>query len=1039
MNTTRPRSLRSRQRRARSSRSSTLAALGVLASLATQAGPAVAQTKTWTLDSDFVAADGSTTLTNVRNTPTPHQIILGRTFVSQTRLVWSTNYRYGYVVRLDSTTGKQTSRFDSVIEKINGIPTGARAANEWCNFGDDGNPATPAADDGLGNCPGRVTVDTNGDVWIVNRAFEKQGTLSKFSGDIAHCIDRNNNGKIETSNDANGNGVIDNTATDDPATPDKNEQEYFGQNDECILATIPIGGKNALPRGVAVDKRGKIWVATHNDPKLYRINPNEPVAIEQVVSVPGNPYSIATGNDWVYVSSSTGNVSRVHITNLTVETIPAANGCTGTYGVVADPTSDRAWYGGYFVNQLLNIANFATKTCTVIGSPAAPNQRAGTAVTIDYNPLAADPNASFNVWVAEYRRNSAAGWGASSVVHKYTPAGVLLATYNAAGSYPHGLSVDFDGFIWTVTHTPAGVSKMSATGTGVFNHPIGGPGVPDADPYLYSDYTGVQIDRQAPYRYVGFWEGKFDGGVLNIPWSEVRWNQEPQGAVPAETSLGVSARAANTEAELLTRAYTPVTNGAPLGGALKGQFIQVRAELRGPGFVTSVLSDISAKGPCSTPGEACCIKDTDCDDGNVCTEDSCPEVGGACAHKPVEGCCTVDTDCADQSVCTEDSCDAAMNTCVFTALPNCCISSDQCDDGNKCTADICESLGGACKFVQIEGCCTNDDDCKKGNVCSAAKCNAQNFCEGGTVPGCCFNDSDCADTDLCTNDVCDLANGTCTNTKIAGCCSDDTECDDKDVCTNDTCTGPGGTCVASPRAGCCTDQSPEVGQDCDLPKSPNDHPPCKPGKLACVNNKFVCQGAVKPAPELCDGRDNDCDGITDGAVECPSGTACMQGLCAEPCQGGEFGGCESNKQCVGGFCMPKNCAGVVCPEDQICTDGICHDPTVAGPATSATGSASGQPSGAGAGGGSSGAAQGGGPSAGGGGTSATAGTAGGGAKGESFGLSTGAGACNCTMPGTADGRDGKAHAALGCGAALLAVALTGRRRRRARSAQGNHA
>ena len=90
--------------------------------------------------------------------------------------------------------------------------------------------------------------------------------------------------------------------------------EYFGQNDECILTTIPIGPSNVYPRGVAIDKKGKVWASTWSDGKVYRYNPNEPVALEATLTVGGNPYSLATGGDYLFVSNQTnGGTRRVQL------------------------------------------------------------------------------------------------------------------------------------------------------------------------------------------------------------------------------------------------------------------------------------------------------------------------------------------------------------------------------------------------------------------------------------------------------------------------------------------------------------------------------------------------------------------------------------------------------------------------------------------------------------------------------------------------------------------------------------------------------
>ncbi|MFO0553380.1 MAG: MopE-related protein [Polyangiaceae bacterium] len=57
------------------------------------------------------------------------------------------------------------------------------------------------------------------------------------------------------------------------------------------------------------------------------------------------------------------------------------------------------------------------------------------------------------------------------------------------------------------------------------------------------------------------------------------------------------------------------------------------------------------------------------------------------------------------------------------------------------------------------------------------------------------------------------------------------------------------------------DDSPfGVGQQCGTNTAP-----CSPGVTACVNGALVCQGGTQPKPEVCDGIDNDCDGTADDA------------------------------------------------------------------------------------------------------------------------------------------------------------------------------
>jgi len=123
---------------------------------------------------------------------------------------------------------------------------------------------------------------------------------------------------------------------------------------------------------------------------------------------------------------------------------------------------------------------------------------------------------------------------------------------------------------------------------------------------------------------------------------------------------------------------------------------------------------------------------------------------------------------------------------------------------------------------------------------------------------------------------------------------------------------------------------PGVGDSCLCPgltQAEVGQGMCRAGRLVCKGVQgIVCDGCVLPSPEICDGLDNDCDGVGDNNAMCPTGFGCRDGACALLCRDGEFP-CAPGYDCIDSYCVPNRCKNVTCGSGQKCdlSTGSCVD------------------------------------------------------------------------------------------------------------------
>jgi MYXO-CTERM domain-containing protein len=101
---------------------------------------------------------------------------------------------------------------------------------------------------------------------------------------------------------------------------------------------------------------------------------------------------------------------------------------------------------------------------------------------------------------------------------------------------------------------------------------------------------------------------------------------------------------------------------------------------------------------------------------------------------------------------------------------------------------------------------------------------------------------------------------------------------------------------------------------------------CAAGLNQCVTGTtLMCRQSIMASAEICDGLDNDCNGMVDDGAKCTGNQICDRGRCVSPCSMSEFP-CASLDTCVSGLCVEAACVGVTCDAGKLCKAGQCVAP-----------------------------------------------------------------------------------------------------------------